>query len=824
MSSGQRRAKVSDHGDYVLDIVGVCVIACPLAIGSVHIESQLILAAVIACITAFVWLRPGAALPRLAKLGWVALAWLAWSLLLLAPWPQEVVSWMAPENLDAYRSANQIFALERPAALVLDRGRGAGMILTLLIYGMTAIAVWGRSMERHREHQSTSRLPLYVIFAGVLCALVTVSHTLAGATTLYGLYTPSHSLAHEPIRGPMVNPNHTAAFLLLSSSVTFAYWLRTKTRRLSMVLGGAWLLMLSVIILSASRANIALTIASHGYLLWLLRGQRTPDDNRLGWTLTALVAIIGGLFIAAGGTHWWAALTGSSQGASNLISTELFGRWATGWQVLWERPLLGHGPGNFSMASSAHTVNWQSGYLNRPHNLVLQLASEWGVPIALVLLSLGSYWMMRVLKATRSTPSHHAIAVGLTALAIQNMVDFSLLLPGVGLAWFVMAAWLDTTVASSKSQRVSGGWSRVAVTLACLGAMAAVAQLAYAQNPRHADQDIRAKVQSDASAYTIQEAILAHPADFHLHALSSAVSLREGDAARALALGRRALALAPRSPTALSAHIHAAFASDAIDEAQRSLKALCHNDIHSRPECLRFLLRERGRKGLVAAIIGEDVALTLALAEHLRQKGERNATSKVLDWARGQFPDHLGIQEALVESWLRLPDATKALDDMSIDLLARSVDTEDDDTRRRLQRLGYLVQARLVEREGRDLEARHLYQEAATLDETRSTEPLLHAARVLLRLKDHARLDNVLDKLRNGLSRSDKVSRITYHRLRSKAEARLGRLKSAVRELHKAIRLAPTDPSLYESLASVLTVLGDERGAKRAQEHAARLR
>ena len=48
--------------------------------------------------------------------------------------------------------------------------------------------------------------------------------------------------------------------------------------------------------------------------------------------------------------------------------------------------------------------------------------------------------------------------------------------------------------------------------------------------------------------------------------------------------------------------------------------------------------------------------------------------TKVLTWGRHQFPDQLQVQEALVAAWLRVPKAGKALDSLSVDILARSAE------------------------------------------------------------------------------------------------------------------------------------------------------
>lgn len=815
MGGRPRSKERTRRTSYVLDLMGLGILAAPLAVGSVHFESQILLAGLVSLLLAMVWLNPQRALPRLPATGWVGLAWLAWSLLLLAPWPAAVVGAVDSNATAAYAEAGALLEMTLSPSLTLDRPRGAAMMALLLIYGLIGITVWGRTLQGRSTARSP--IPFYVVFSGVLVTVVCAIHTAIDATVLYGIYTPTASLEHEPIRGPMVNPNHTAALLLLTTAVTFGYWLQAKERRRILLLAGSWATMAALIVLSGSRANLALLVASHLYLIWFIRHGTRSKARRLAGLFIATIGVLGVLVFS------YALWTTASD--PNLEPGSLWGelviRWVTGWQVLMDRPWVGHGPGNFGIAATLHTTDWYTGYLSRAHNLPLQLMAEWGGPVGLGLFAVGTWWLVRLLIKTQSTPSRHAVAVGLTAVVIQNMVDFSLLIPGVGVVWVATAAWLGGRTSQSKTKMEPWTWQHGALTLTCIGTLAALCVVAYQGDARRADAAIRAITTPQSAGHIIKANLSEHPSDFHLHALSSAVALRDGDAPFAHGLAQRAQALAPGAPTALVAGVNAAFEVGDEEAAHKSLHRLCHESAYWRQQCLTMLIAHRQRDELLANILKADAELTLALVNHLRQRGYRDATTKILTWARTQFPDQLDIQESLVESWLRMPEAAEALDALSVNLLARSAEEERPEQRQRLQRLGYLVQAKLVERERRYVEARHLYEEAASLDPKRSTEPLLHAARVLLKLKDDARLEECLKKLRASLAPHDTVGHVAFYRLQSKALKRRGRLQAAIRSLHNAIRLSPRDRGLYEELAVALEARGDSRGASKARQRAA---
>ncbi len=63
--------------------------------------------------------------------------------------------------------------------------------------------------------------------------------------------------------------------------------------------------------------------------------------------------------------------------------------WKAAAEYAFQNPLLGIGPMNFACKGPAHRVG-------SPHNLVLQILSEWGIPAAilLLLLSFSLFWLL----------------------------------------------------------------------------------------------------------------------------------------------------------------------------------------------------------------------------------------------------------------------------------------------------------------------------------------------------------------------------------------------------------------------------------------------
>jgi Flp pilus assembly protein TadD len=95
---------------------------------------------------------------------------------------------------------------------------------------------------------------------------------------------------------------------------------------------------------------------------------------------------------------------------------------------------------------------------------------------------------------------------------------------------------------------------------------------------------------------------------------------------------------------------------------------------------------------------------------------------------------------------------------------------------------------------------------------------------LLFRLKDDERLKACFKQLQASMDPQDIIAHVAFHRLQSQALSRRGRLQGAIRALHAAIRLTPTDPTLYDALAVALDTRGDDRGARKARQRAAECR
>jgi hypothetical protein len=122
--------------------------------------------------------------------------------------------------------------------------------------------------------------------------------------------------------------------------------------------------------------------------------------------------------------------------------------WSIAYQDIQRFPWLGSGPMHFAHALS-HTTRGDTAH---PHNIYVQVASEWGLPFVVVVLALAAMGFGRLVSAVRACASRDT-ASGRTGDALM----------GTGLVAAVIAIAVDGLVSGNFAMPVSQVW--IAVTL-----------------------------------------------------------------------------------------------------------------------------------------------------------------------------------------------------------------------------------------------------------------------------------------------------------------------------------------------------------------------
>jgi len=329
-------------------------------------------------------------------------------------------------------------ALARPSPLLLAGGiLAAGSALhtiypdrtiqTLLLL-LAYLLAGALAAESAREEPWLERvLLLAILTSGVLVTVVGLLRLFQGSDE--GLYA-------QLLTGPFGYPNAMAGFLLLTGGAALAMTREGRSpaiRAGTMAAGG-----LALVGLLLTRSRGALLAAGAGFVVWGVVEWRKGQPRRRLW-------------MWLGGCSLLAALAWRSWNLASLLPSlwrladrpevsSLLWRWQIlqwTWAMARDHPWWGVGPGAFPVALTHYQrIPYVSG--ENPHNLYLELAAEYGLPAAiLVVLTLGMF-LGRVGAAIRriseQDPARRRLAVllaTLVAFAVHSLVDLDWSFPAI---------------------------------------------------------------------------------------------------------------------------------------------------------------------------------------------------------------------------------------------------------------------------------------------------------------------------------------------------------------------------------------------------------
>ncbi len=802
------------------------VLVAPQLIGGVPLAARIVLAALaLLALGGLLATRTARTQPlRFGTLGLVLAGLTLWTFAQWVPLPAGLSQALAPATAAARAATEQAWgAAEGPAwtALSLDPARTGAQVVTLI--GLLAVFLLVANAR-----PSPGDIPRRVAFAIELSALALVAagvlHEALGMRTVFGVYEPTRAAAGlTPLMTPILNPNHAAALCLLglAASVGLALDAGAGIRRRLHVLASAALL--AAIAVTGSRANLVLApVLVVGLAFLALRREEDERVRRGGWALTGGVVVGAGALIAVGLWKGWIAWPGAEGGWGELFAgLDLDKRWRVGLAVAEQQPWVGVGAGAFVAAAAGVMGRWEGGLVDHAHNGLLQAAADWGLPVAAAALLVGGAAFVSSLWLVRKEVVPLALGLGLGALLLQNLVDFSLWIPGVGFA-AAAAAGAVTQAAMQRSPRrglrkrlVRTGKTgqRALVVAALVGAAVVAGHHAWAEDPARWQRDMRqALAEGKPGSIELDRLLAEHPSDFYLIRLGASVARMGGRAEAGRRLADRALALAPSNEGALRTRAEIALGEGDVPTALTCLGGMFAESAWGRRVASELVLKHGRLPGLHEGWFGGAPERVVVAARRLEGNGRRPAARALLAWGTERFPDDLALHEARVQALLAGPPAREVLDKLSLALLTKGSDETRGEEGLRWQRLGYLVQGHVLASEQRPAEARHMFQAAARLDVLAAGEPLVMEARMLLETGDGEALERVLGQV-DVATRDAGALRADYHRLRSQQAEQRGDLRGAIRELNRAMVFVKDDAADARRLAKLYDQAGDRRAA-----------
>jgi O-antigen ligase len=372
-------------------------------------------------------------------------AFLVAGLLQLTPVPVSLLGSVSPESAGLIAQLNVAVAagtVNRHPSSIAPALTQTGLVL------MAAYALLVLGCARLFSLRGARGVAEAIAVIGVALALVAIVQKPLFAGRIYGFWTP---LEDATPFGPFVNRNHFAGWMLMALPMVFGLlcggsaramrgvkpcwrerllWFSSPAaNRLLLLASGAGVMALSLV-LTMSRSGIAalaLAVVTTG--AFVARRQRT---TRRAVTLAYLFLLV---FVVVA----WAGADAIASQFARADWSELNGRrgaWADAIDVASRFPLVGTGLNTYGVATLFYQQHDLAHHYSSAHNDFLQLAAEGGLLLTVPALLCAGFFILAVRRRFVEESGAGAYwlrvgaATGLTAIALQETVEFSLQMPG----------------------------------------------------------------------------------------------------------------------------------------------------------------------------------------------------------------------------------------------------------------------------------------------------------------------------------------------------------------------------------------------------------
>lgn len=316
-------------------------------------------------------------------------------------------------------------------------------------------------MASLRAARSLRFVPITVAVVGTALALVGLVQNGTGTHLMYGVWAPETAAA---VFGPFVNRNHFATLMLMALPVAIALCasqltglardagprarvvdlLGSRGAGAAIVTAFACFLMAVALLSTGSRSGFGGFAVIVAAAIWLLVRHGTSPRG----TLAATALVIGFAAVAVG----WIGWRPIAARLNELPGTHLSGRldaWSEAGRIARDFWPTGSGLNTYAAAMLAYHDPRVHDFFRTPHNDYLQALCDGGVLVGVPLVLLLGVLTVRIARASASPLNSRSLekwarygaAVGLTAVAFQELVDFGLQTPANAVMFTVLAAY-----------------------------------------------------------------------------------------------------------------------------------------------------------------------------------------------------------------------------------------------------------------------------------------------------------------------------------------------------------------------------------------------
>ncbi len=283
---------------------------------------------------------------------------------------------------------------------------------------MTWVAVYYIGVSTLKHESLAKLLRTGVVWFGFALAVEAILQAYLSPGIAFGLFPTGY---HDFVMGPIVYHTHFAAFV--ETILPIALFLALRGARESYAFLGVAAVLLSAVVVSASRGGLIIAFSEVIIVLSLAYFQKHKIGQNLGFAALALILVTGVFMLIVGFETALARFSSESLTAGRLqfaIST---------LHMIAARPWVGWGLGSWPAVYPAFATFDPGPIVNQAHCDWLQWTAEGGLPVGLAMLAL-AVWSFK--------PAIRSIwGIGVIAVLIHASFDYPFSRPAVG-AWPIL--------------------------------------------------------------------------------------------------------------------------------------------------------------------------------------------------------------------------------------------------------------------------------------------------------------------------------------------------------------------------------------------------